>query len=243
MGKKGYVDIHSHILPGVDDGSRNMDMTRELLKAEIAEGVTEIIATPHFDTEENLQDPEHIREVAAQVQKVASELSDNLTIHTGCEILFSRGILDLIQQDKVLTLGDTNYVLVEFYPSESHRDIYRAMRDIIQLGKSPVLAHVERYECFIGHLEYVHELIELGAYIQMNARSLTGKRFDKRTRFCKAAVQKGLVHFFGTDCHNMEHRPPQMEKTAKMVEKLAGEYTARRLTGENARVLLEGKYI
>ena len=240
---QGYIDIHSHILPGVDDGARDMDMTEELLRAELEEGVTKIIATPHFDLDHNFQDVQEIQDKVAMVQKKASELSDDLTIYGGCEILFSRGIIELLKEDKIPTLAGTNYVLVEFYPSESHKDIYRAMRDIIQVGKIPVLAHVERYECFIGHEEYIRDLIEVGAYIQMNARSLTGKRFAKRTRFCKSAVKHGLVHFLGTDCHNMEHRPPKMEKTARVIEDIAGEKMMKRLTHDNATVLLEGRYI
>lgn len=243
MSQSGYIDIHTHILPGIDDGAKDMDATIELLKAQIAQGVTRIIATPHFDMEENLQDLAEIKRKVEQVQEVASKLSNDLTIYSGCEILFSRGVLDLMKENKVPTLADTNYVLVEFYPSESHKDIYHAMRDIIQLGRIPVLAHVERYECFIRHEEYIRELIELGAYIQMNTRSLTGKRFDKRTRFCKSVVQKGLVHFLGSDCHNMEHRPPQMEKTAQVIEKVAGERMMNCLTRENAEVMLQGKYI
>lgn len=241
--KQGYIDIHTHILPGIDDGARDMDMTEELLKAQIAEGVTDIIATPHFDMEENFQDISEICEKVEQVQKKASELSDDLTIYPGCEILFSQGILELLAQDQIPTLADTNYILVEFYPSESHKEIYRALRDIVQLGKTPILAHVERYESLIRHEDTIHDLIELGAYIQMNTRSLTGKRFDKRTCFCKSVVKKGYVHFLGSDCHNMEHRPPQMEKTAKVLEKVAGERMMEKLTRENAELLLQGKYI
>ncbi len=243
MSQSGYIDIHSHILPGIDDGAQSEEETRTLLQAELDEGVTAIIATPHFDMEDNFQNLEVVKEKVTLAQKIASELSDDLTIYSGCEILFSRGVLELLSQNKVPCLAETNYVLVEFYPSESHKEIYHAMRDIIQLGKIPVLAHVERYETFIREEKYIRELIELGAYIQMNTRSLTGKRFDKRTRFCRSMVKQGMVHFLGSDCHNMEHRPPQMERTAQVIEKIAGERMKRKLTSENARILLEGKYI
>lgn len=243
MSQTGYIDIHSHILPGVDDGAGTEEDTRALLEAELSEGVTSLIATPHFDMEDNFQDLDRLRERLEQARKVAAGLSEDLTIYSGCEILFSQGILDMLRQDRIPTLADTNYALVEFYPSESHKEIYHAMRDIIQLGKIPVLAHVERYETFIRHPEYVHDLIELGAYIQMNTRSLMGGRFDRRTKFCKTVIKKGWVHFLGSDCHNMEHRPPQMERTAQIIEKIAGEGMRRRLTSENARMLLQGKYI
>ena len=76
---QGYIDIHSHILPGVDDGARDMDMTEELLRAELEEGVTKIIATPHFDLDHNFQDVQEIQDKVAMVQKKASELSDELS--------------------------------------------------------------------------------------------------------------------------------------------------------------------
>ncbi len=157
--------------------------------------------------------------------------------------MFSQGILDLIREGKVPTMADTKYVLVEFYPSESFDDIYHAMREIVLLGKIPILAHVERYECFIAHEERIKELIELGCYIQMNARSLLGGLFDKRTRFCKSAVKHGLIHFMATDCHNIRHRPPKMRQTYDMIEKIAGHRTAEALTSGNAGILLGGKYI
>lgn len=243
MSQSGYVDIHSHILPGIDDGAREEEDTRQLLQAELEEGVTTIIATPHFDMESNFRNLEKIPEKLELTKKIAAELSDDLTIYSGCEILFSQGVIDMLKQDQIPTLAGTGYVLVEFYPSESHKEIYHAMRDIIQTGKTPVLAHVERYETFIRHPEYVRDIIQLGAYIQMNTRSLMGGRFDKRTRFCKSMVKEGMVHFLGSDCHNMEHRPPRMEKTAQIIEKIAGQQRMDRLTSENARILLQGKYV
>lgn len=241
--EQGFVDIHTHILPGVDDGASNMAETKELLRAQIREGVSRIIATPHFDLEENRQDIAVLQKRLAEVRKAAAEISEDLSIFLGCEILYSHSILELLRENQIPAMAGTNYILVEFEPGQKYRDLFQAVRDIVLLGRTPIIAHAERYESLAGQEQNVRELIRQGAYIQVNTRSLLGGRFNKRTRFCMNLVKQHLVHFLGSDCHNMQYRPPKMREVVAVIEKTAGREAAQRLARKNGELLLARKYV
>ena len=112
-------------------------------------------------------------------------------------------------------------------------------RIFVYAGYIPILAHVERYKAVFGHVDKIVELIETGAYIQINAESLIGGIFDKRASFCKKIMKEGLVHFLGTDCHDFRTRRPNMKSAAEVVRKKH----ADQILYENPRRMLEGKSI
>ena len=136
-------------------------------------------------------------------------------------------------------MNGTRYVLVEFATSDAYSHIYRAVQDFVYAGYIPILAHVERYKAVFGHVDKIVELIETGAYIQINAESLIGGIFDKRASFCKKIMKEGLVHFLGTDCHDFRTRRPNMKPAAEVVRKKH----ADQILYENPRKMLEGKSI
>lgn len=236
-------DIHTHILPGVDDGSDSMDTTRELLKLQLKEGVTDIIATSHYDTRRNRQDYDHIMELTREVQEEAKKLDSELKIYSGAEILYSRGVLDDIKDGKVPMIAGTECCLVEFYPSQSFNEIEEALNNIIMLGKTPIIAHLERYQCFIGKIDLVRDVVKLGAYVQINSNSFLEGMFSKNARFIKKLLVNDLIHFVGSDCHDMVRRKPQMEKTYKYIAKVAGEDVAERITVTNPEKIVSGEYL
>ncbi len=239
----GFYDIHTHILPGIDDGSENMDMTIEMLKKQVSEGVTDIIATSHYDTHHNLQDYDRIKALTEQVREEAAKISENLTIYTGAEILYSRSIKQHIKEGKIHSLADTDYFLVEFYPNQGYSDIEEALNEIIMLGKIPVIAHLERYQAFFGRIDRVREVVKMGAYVQINTSSFIGGFFDKRVKFLKKLLQEDLIHFVGSDCHDVNSRAPMMEKAYNFLVKTAGKRQAERIVYDNPRKLTEGEYI
>lgn len=240
---KGYVDIHTHILPGLDDGSGDWSQTERMLCAQKEQGVTDIIATPHFDTEQNYQDPEKIRRLVAEANELAQKVTPEITLYTGCEVLYTPGIIEVYKKGDILTLADSQYLLVEFFPRSPYREIEEAVGSFVREGVIPVIAHVERYECLMTEYDRLYELMKMGAVMQMNSRSLLGKRFDKRVRLCRKMLENGFVHFLGSDCHNENERPPKMQEPYETIVKICGEGTAEDLTGHNARSILEKRYL
>lgn len=241
--KQGYVDIHTHILPGIDDGSKDWSQTEQMLRLQQEQGVTDIIATPHFDMEQNYQAPDKLCELVEKANELAKKVTPGITLYTGCEVLYTPGVIEAYKKGDILTLADSQYLLIEFFPRSSYRELEEAVASFVREGVSPVLAHVERYECLMNEYDRLYELMKMGAVMQMNSRSLLGKRFDKRVKLCRKMVQNGFIHFLGSDCHNGEERPPKMREPYETIVKFCGEKTADDLTGDNARHILEKKYL
>lgn len=240
---QGYIDIHTHILPGIDDGSMDWRQTEKMLQIQQEQGVTDIIATPHFDMGQHYQEPDHIRQLVAEANERAEKVTPGLTMYAGCEVLYTPGIIDIYKKGDILTLADSQYLLVEFFPQSFYREIEEAVDSFVREGLTPVIAHVERYRCLVNDHDKLYELMKMGALMQMNSRSLLGKRFDRQVKFCRKMVQKGFVHFLGSDCHDEEDRPPAIQESYETIDKLCGEDMADALTRRNAINILEKRYL
>lgn len=238
MIQKKYVDIHCHIMPGVDDGARDLEMALAMLKQEAKEGVETIILTPH-------QKPGHRCVTQSGMKKRIALLEEELKkdnipvrLYPGAELFYCHGMRELLEEGRVCTLADSRYVLVEFMPEESWEYIRDGIYDLTG-GYWPILAHVERYSQVIAKPERVWELIEMGAYIQMNAGSITGDWGFAVKRNCMRLLKQQLVHFIGTDAHREDgKRAPRMESCAVLLQKQVGSSYAEKLLRRNAENIL-----
>ena len=219
------IDIHTHILYGVDDGAKDINDSMGLLDEEREQGVDQVILTPHYGPKFGYPDTEVLREKFEAIREKAYKYYPEIQLYLGSELYYQQGTVSDLKQGKALTMNGTRYVLVEFATSDAYSHIYRAVQDFVYAGYIPILAHVE--------------LIETGAYIQINAESLIGGIFDKRASFCKKLMKEGLVHFLGTDCHDFRTRRPNMKLAAEVVRKKH----ADQILYENPRRMLEGKSI
>lgn len=234
-------DIHSHILPGMDDGSQSLEESLEMLRQAAEEGITDVIATPHCSGRYPAVDPREIRRSCRQLQrKAGEELGSRIRIWPGQEIMYTEENAALLRQGRLMTLCGSRHVLIEFFPSVPYSYLYQAVREVILDGYRPVLAHAERYECLHreGRLE---EIRSQGAKIQMNTRSVGGKWFDAATRWCRRVLRKELVDYIGTDMHNTGSRSPQMRQAADWMEKHLDSLYFRKLTRGNPAVFLKEK--
>ena len=139
------IDIHSHVVFGVDDGAKTEKDTRDLLEESYRQGVRTIIATPHrrrgmFET-----DIEIIKENFKRVEEIATEVAEDLRVYLGSEVYYKEGEIEKIESGVYPRLAETDYVLVEFPYEMRYKEIHRALNKVILLGLTPVVAHVERY--------------------------------------------------------------------------------------------------
>jgi len=238
-----WVDIHSHILPAVDDGSVNMQQTRNMLEIAHNEGIRYIIATPHYGVGCRNPDHEELLQKLEKVRQEAIKIDENFQIGLGNEIYFSEDILEDLRKKKALTLEGTRYVLVEFATYDNYRNMKIGLHRLLINGYLPILAHVERYECLYQNYGGIYEMIELGAYMQMNISSIIGKITDRRTSFCKKLMEKGLIHLIATDSHSDNGRAPRMREGISYMNKKYGEGVVNQLLIENTTKLLNNKYI
>lgn len=210
----GYIDIHSHVLPYMDDGAKDMAETLKMLRMAWQEGITHIIATPHYKSGRFPADPVRLRDTLKKVQQMAENQDIPIILHAGNEIFYHSELEEKFQAGALSTMNGTQYVLIEFSPFESYIYIRNAMEDVLGMGYIPILAHVERYQCMHKKCEYVEELKSMGCDIQVNAGSITGDGGWKIRRFVHRLLEEKMVDYVGTDAHNTTGRKPAMQKCA-----------------------------
>lgn len=239
----GYLDIHSHILPGVDDGSRDMDMTIQMLGQAYGEGIRCMVATPHYYPGHKNADYISVQEKFEEVCKEAAERFPDLELFLGNEIYYKDEVIKLLEQKQIHTMNGTRYILVEFNVGMEYRKIEQAVKKLTMKGYYPILAHVERYASLYKKEELIEELIGIGAYIQINAETLLGGMFDGYKKYCMKLLANDQVHFLGSDCHNTDSRKAVMEQAVKILKKKIDPQIVERVLVENPKRFLKGDYI
>lgn len=238
-----YVDLHSHILPGVDDGAESAIQALSMADAAYAEGIRVIIATPHFGLCNTGYDLDKAKVVFLDLKEDLFSCHENLQLYMGNEILYGPETTEALKQGNALTLAGSDYVLIEFFPGDSFSTLEKAVQSLTRAGYRPVIAHAERYECLRKHPEAVQELVHHGALIQINSSSLMKGLLDARYRFIKKLLKNDLVHFLGSDCHNDSGRKPEMKAAAGKLRQLAGEIRSEKILRGNGEKLLRNEPI
>lgn len=224
------IDLHSHILPEMDDGSKDREMSLRMLEMLKAQGVTAVMATPHFYAAND--DPE---EFFSRREAAAAQLGKTpIPVYLGAEVAYFDGMghSDVLKQ---LCLGESRLLLVEMpYASWSPRMIREVCDLPGQLGVIPVLAHVDRYRA--QFIKYIEEFISQGVLFQCNADAF----LDWRSRnWALNLLNQGGLHFLGSDCHNLTTRLPNMGNAAKVIEKKLGGEILADLTAFTAEMLIK----
>ena len=224
-----FTDIHSHVIWGVDDGAENEEETFRLLEEAAADGIGEIICTPHmtpgvydFPTDAFT---EHFRQAEDYIQSKGLPLA----LYTGAEILYTDQTPRLLKEHRIPTLAGTRYVLIEFSPTDTLAHIRDALQKTYAAGFHPVIAHMERYPA-IAKTEQVRELKErYHALIQINARTLTRKPPLFHRRFFDSLFEENLADFIATDTHSMPGRGTCMTAGMQALRSRYGEKAAERI--------------
>ena len=171
------IDLHSHIIFGVDDGPKTLEESEQLLIEAYHQGVRTIVATSHrrigmFETLE-----EKIQLNFRRVQEIAQEIAPDLTILYGAEVYYSNEMLEKLKIGEIPCINKTSYVLIEFGRSTSFWEIRNALKNLLMLGLTPIVAHIERYQAFENNEKYLKEIIAMGCYTQVNSSSILKPRF------------------------------------------------------------------
>lgn len=199
------VDMHSHLIPGIDDGAQTLEESIGLIKGLKALGFTTLITTPHIMSDFYRNKPETILPGLDLVREEIAKQGLGVTIHAAAEYYLDGGFEKKIKEEKLLSFGKENYLLFELSYLNRPDSMSRVIFDLISAGYKPILAHPERYPYFYDKFEVYKEIVDRGALLQLNTNSLTGYYSPGAKAIAERLIDEGLVSFIGTDTHKTGH--------------------------------------
>ena len=237
------IDIHCHIMPGVDDGSPDMATSLEMLRIADKNGITHLILTPHHKPMHHNVSPEHNVAYRKRLQEAAAEAGIKAKLFSGNEIYYSDETMEELTEGKICSLAGSDYVLVELHPTNPYKAIQNAVSRVQAAGFIPIIAHVERYSDIVSHPARVKDLIEMGSLIQVNASSIMGKYGFGISHFTKKLLKEELVHFVASDAHDTGRRAPNLLDCRNYVERKYGEDYGKKLFFTNPANVIRNELI
>lgn len=234
------IDIHCHILPGVDDGAKDWEVAAEMCRIAAADGVTHIVASPHAN-DEYAYDRGRLRTQLTKLQAIAGEWP-MLTL--GCDFHFSYENISAAFTDAAqFTIGNSQYLLVEF----SDFALSLPMRDTLvrlrNTGLVPIVTHPERNLLMQRDPDLILKLLELGCLVQVTASSLTGRWGKSAQKSAEWLLQHEAVHVLASDAHDPQHRPPVLSPGREAAARICGHDVARALVDDNPRAIINAESI
>lgn len=231
--------MHCHIIPEVDDGAADIDEAIKMLKMEYKEGVRTIIATPHFRVGMFETSPEKIIHQFELLKKEAQRNQCGIDLYLGCEFHANMDMIKYLKDGRARTMAGSRYVLAEFSGKDDKRYIRERLYSLISFGCRPIIAHIERYSCLRRDVSFIQELVEMGAYVQVNAGSITGDLGFGIKMFCRKLLKEQMIHFVGTDAHGMKYRSPKINEAYSYIAKMMGDRYADTIFSLNPQRMIK----
>lgn len=199
------TDMHSHILPGIDDGAPNVEASIELIKGLMSVGITTSIATPHIISDLYRNTPETIGNALQQLKDELKRQEINFEVSAAAEYMLDGYFFELLQNKQTLLTIKDNVVLTEFSYALMPNQPSRYSFELSLAGYKPILAHPERYPYYFNNNSMYHQLVEMGFSLQLNLLSLAGYYGKEPLKAAKYMLKNNLYSYLGTDLHHPRH--------------------------------------
>lgn len=236
------IDLHCHILPGIDDGPKTLEEAVEMCRMAAADGCRAMVATPHQRRGSWWNaDRESIAGLARDLQ---SALGPDLRVLVGGEVHVDSDLLAEVERlpgGGILTLAGSRYLLIEFDNQGRASEAIHLVHELVVAGWRPVVAHPEFIPWLAGDLDLVRRLVSLGAMTQVTAMSVTGDFGRGPMAETHSLIEEGLVHFVASDCHGVQRRPPGLRRAYQTIAGRWGAETAKRLLSDNPRAVVQNR--
>ena len=233
------IDIHSHILWGLDDGAETIEESIAMLKLAAESGTTDIVATPHANSQYRYESDI----VESRIAELSSRYVGKLHIHRGCDFHLSfDNVQRVVENPAQFAVNDGPYLLVEF-PDGPLAGMKRVLSMLLDRGLIPIMTHPERHVYLRRIPREFEEWVEMGCLAQVTAQSLLGRFGNRSQESAWEMVSRDLAHFVASDGHDVEDRPPRLDLAFQALSTKAGEPKARRLCIDNPAAVLSGKTI
>ncbi len=235
------IDIHSHLLPGIDDGSESWEESMRMARSATQSGTTEVVITHHILDNTHYKLEAEILAKYEEMQQRLAEAKVPLKLHLAAEIYYQP---DMELSHRISTFNHNGrYFLVEFPMQGIPRGVDEVFFDLILNGKTPIIAHPERNFGLLKNPMRAYDFVQRGALLQMNAASLEGRYGEGVKALALALLKSRLIHFIGSDGHNDQRRPMRIGQVYNTIRELWGERTAQLMFYEHPRKALLGEEI
>lgn len=240
MLRVNMVDIHSHVLPGVDDGAATLEDSIAMLTMAAEAGTTDIVATSHANTE-FLWNAGLIEQRLGEVRQAVGA---RIRVHPGCELhLTFDNVNDAIQHPTKYTINHKQWLLIEFSDLIIFQNSSEILRKLREAGMSLIIAHPERNQIMNNRPEMVERWVQEGAFLQLTAQSLLGTFGSMARKYGEKLIEKGMGHFVATDAHDVSYRVPRLDEVYKWLTDKYGEECARKACVDNPLAAITGDEI
>ncbi|MFQ6082949.1 MAG: tyrosine-protein phosphatase [Candidatus Aminicenantia bacterium] len=239
------IDLHTHILPQLDDGSSSFEESVKMAEIAVADGITKIAATPHlFRNNYFYSELSIIEERRKELNSFLVSRKIPLELLSGAEVHLTHNILDQINENrKYLTINNTSYLFIELPSDYIFPRIKELFFDVMTERITPIITHPERNSVFFRKPEILYQLIHMGAMAQLNAGSLTGIYGMGVYRLAVYFLKMNYIHLIGSDAHNSRSKPPVLSKAVEAASKIIGQEKASALVEENPRAIIRNEQL
>ncbi len=237
------IDIHCHFIPKMDDGSKSATTTLNMLKKAKELGYNAIFATPHYIETSHETKKRNILISIDILNKMLKDRNIDVKLYNGNEIYYSSNIIELIEENKVCTLADTRYFLMELPFTGNVLGLELLISKIVNMGYIPIIAHPERYEFVHKNYEKLYDILMAGALLQVNVSSILGDYGMKAKMTVKKLLKKEMVSFIATDSHNEKDIYKHFNVAKRKILKIISQEKWDELTSLNQQRILENKRV
>lgn len=237
------IDLHSHILDGIDDGAKTIEDSLDLCRAAVDEGITDILATPHHKNRHWINPSSVVVPKVNYLNELLQEQNIPLKVYPGQEVRIYGDMVRDIKNGELLTVGEEHpYILIEFSFSQVPSYTERLFYDIQMMGVTPIIVHPERIQPIADDPDMLIPFIESGALTQLTAGSLTGAFGKDTEEVSRRMIEADLIHFIASDAHSIDKRPFRMRESFGVLERDYGRAMVNRYLGV-AEKILAGEFV
>ncbi len=235
------IDIHSHMLPHFDDGARSWEESLTMADKAVNDGITAVVCTPHYTKGSYENSREAVEKAIIEFKKQLRQKGLLLQVFPGMEVHVYNGVVDDLKSRKLITLNNTQYVLLELSPHFLPPSLNDIIWELTTEGYIPIMAHPERYGFTLRQPAVLESWVDKGVLIQITAASLKGVFGREVKRFSLNLLKHRLVHLVATDSHGLGHRNPRLSYAYQMVCEELGEDWAKKIFWEVPAKIIQGE--
>ncbi|MEX2416503.1 MAG: CpsB/CapC family capsule biosynthesis tyrosine phosphatase [Paenibacillaceae bacterium] len=234
------IDLHSHILPGIDDGARTLEDSIEMAQLAVKDGIRLLAATPHHNNGRFSNEGIVVKQAIDSLNQELSRQNIPLKVLPGHEIRINDLFWEECKAGNLLTLNDSRYMLIELPNQHVPRDIWDVIHELKLKGIVPIIAHPERNSDLANEMDVLMELVEAGALSQVTTHSLNGLFGSRIRHIAMKMCQRRLVHIVASDAHNADHRPFGMREAYDLINRKLGKSYVQYYQN-NARAVIDNQ--